>query len=241
MVVLAGLPGRSFERGKLYATKQNKPHNQNQTMKLFITFLSLAAAIWTPVSASASVGKATSASGLRRTQYSATPNTNEICFSSPKNYSQPELALLHSLASLVADDSFTGVTPPGQGVPHYALGCRFLDFKCYACDLCEDIYGTLVKTGSEVACDLACVGIAEAAGGGPEDRTYQRVARGNCLSFLRLPVLLTKGRFCSVFLQPLLIWLPLRASHFARPFSRPSVAGRPTPSAPKSSSYGSSL
>jgi hypothetical protein len=183
MMVLAGLPGRSFERGKLLATKRSETQNQNQTMKLLITFLSLAAAIWTPVSASASVGKVTSASGLRRTQYNATPNTNEVCFSSPKNYSQPELALLHSLAAIVADDSFTGVTPPGQGVPHYALGCRFLDFKCYACDLCEDIYGTLVKTGSEVACDLACVGIAEAAGGGPEDRTYQRVARGNCVFF----------------------------------------------------------
>jgi hypothetical protein len=131
-------------------------------MKLLISFLSLAAAIWTPVSA---------ASGLRRNLSSETPTVNEICFSGPRSYSPPEAALLHGLAFIVADDSFTGVTPPGQGDPQYALGCHFLDFKCYARHLCEDIYGTLLKTGSQVACDLACVGIAEAADGGPEDRT----------------------------------------------------------------------
>jgi hypothetical protein len=144
-------------------------------MKLVISMLTFAAAILAPASVSALVGKAI-ASGLRRNLNGGAPNTNEICFSGPKSYSQMEVTLLHSLASNVADESFTGVTPPGEGAPHYALGCGFLDFKCYACDLCQDIYGALVDTGSEETCDAACIGIAEAAGGGPEDRTYQ--ARG---------------------------------------------------------------
>jgi hypothetical protein len=76
------------------------------------------------------------------------------------NYSQVEVAFLNRVASHVADDSFTGV---------YILGCGFLDLKCYACELCHDIYGDLVDAGSEEACDAACIGIAEAAGGGPGD------------------------------------------------------------------------
>jgi hypothetical protein len=95
----------------------------------------------------------------------------QLFFSGPRNYSQVEAALLSRLASHVADDSFTGVSPPGESAPHYTLGCGFLDFKCYACDLCRDIYGDLVDTGSEEACDAACIGIAEASGGWPEDRT----------------------------------------------------------------------
>jgi hypothetical protein len=86
--------------------------------------------------------------------------------------------LLQSLASHFADDSWTGVTPPSEAFPQYAVGCGFLDFKCYVCELCEKIYGSLVDTGSDTACDVACIGIAEAAGGGPEDRTYRnRIAQ----------------------------------------------------------------
>jgi hypothetical protein len=138
-------------------------------MKIFISFASLIVAIKAPITVTASVRKIPN-SGLRHLS-GGTTNDNEICFPSPKSYSQPEIVLLHSLASHIADDSWTGVTPPGEPVPQYTVGCGWFDFKCYVCELCEKIYGDLVDTGSDVACDAACVGIAEVAGGGPEDRT----------------------------------------------------------------------
>lgn len=153
-------------------TKRKHIQTKPQTnMKLFISFSSLIVAIMAPITVTASVGKIPN-SGLRHLS-AANPAVNEVCFPSPKSYSQPEVVLLHSLASHLADDSWTGVTAPGEPIPDYAVGCGLFDFKCYVCELCEKIYGALVDTGSDGACDVACIGIAEAAGGGPEDRTYR--------------------------------------------------------------------
>jgi hypothetical protein len=66
--------------------------------------------------------------------------------------------------------------------PTYVFGCGFLDFDCYECDLCQEVYGLLLETGSQVACDAACLGIIEAAGGGPEDRTFGVTSRANTRS-----------------------------------------------------------
>lgn len=150
------------------------------TMKLTISLLTaalLAAVAPTAAAMGHTDGRATP--GLRRALGGAasfgggsnSSGTSEICVPSATRYSQVEVKLFHGLAAVIGDDSWTGVTQPGQEDPTYAVGCGFLDFKCYVCDLCEDIYGALVDTGSEAACDLACVAIAEAAGGGPEDRT----------------------------------------------------------------------
>ena len=97
--------------------------------------------------------------------------SSEICVPAKPRYSSVEAQLIHGLAAVVADDSWTGVGQQETEDPAYATQCGFLDFKCYVCELCEEIYQPLLDTGNEGACDVLCFEIAEKAGGGPQNRT----------------------------------------------------------------------
>ena len=155
-------------------------------MKLFLSLVAVAvsAAVLAPTAA-ASDAK----SGLRRNlDITIAPSTNEgstaICLpGGDEPLSKAKAALLRSLVSLVVNSNSNknsglgGITDavrsdrPRRDPPKYVFGCGFLDFDCYECELCKDVYGLLIETGSQAACDAACVATVEAAGGGPEDRT----------------------------------------------------------------------
>jgi hypothetical protein len=147
-------------------------------MKLVLSVLAAAAAVSL---AGAADQRATS--GLRRALWSDAASTrksstgtstnstsSEICVPAKPRYSSVEAQLFHSLAAVVADDSWTGVGQQETEDPAYATQCGFLDFKCYVCELCEEIYQPLFDTGNEGACDVLCFEIAEKAGGGPQNR-----------------------------------------------------------------------
>jgi hypothetical protein len=150
-------------------------------MKLFLSLVAVATAVLAPTSAASHAQ-----SGLRRaldTTVAPANNkgSNEICLPGGEEpLSKSKAALLQSLASRVVSSNSSKKSGSGGGIiadaegrpPTYVFGCGFLDFDCYECDLCQDAYGLLLETGSQVACDAACLGIVEAAGGGPEDRTF---------------------------------------------------------------------
>jgi hypothetical protein len=153
-------------------------------MKLFLSLVAVAAAVLAPT---ATVAASHAKLGLRRTldstvapaiNKSSNSASNEICLpGGDEPLSKAKAALLQKLASLVVNSHHKDVADserrPFRDPPKYVFGCAFLDIGCYECDLCQDVYGLLLETGSQVACDAACVVIVDAAGAGagPEDRT----------------------------------------------------------------------
>ena len=126
-------------------------------------------------------------------------SNDEVCFQGFVNTAEEhltELLINQLLGKSTSDQSskfagFPKVSQAVSGVPDYLVGCSIFDFKCMECSLCKDVYDALVETGSEAACDAACVAIVEMAGGGPEDRKFTHPCR---LSVKRVRSLSTEIR-----------------------------------------------
>jgi hypothetical protein len=92
------------------------------------------------------------------------------------------------------------------------------------CAICKDMYDTLKESTSVYACEATCDTMAEALGGGPEDRTFERPAprAGRFSVFMHLYVCCSRSSVpslvfsSSILFQPSRTWSWQRATRCAR-------------------------
>ena len=170
----------SHPRHRSHKPKKRPTTTKNNCKMYFssTSFLSLLVTVGA-VAASVRGGSTTGARSLSQVTLANSNGSNEeVCFQGFVNTAEEQLTelLINQLLGKSTSDhaskfsSFPKVTQTVSGVPDYLVGCSIFDFKCMECSLCKDVYETLVETGSEAACDAACIVVVEAAGGGPEDR-----------------------------------------------------------------------